>query len=163
MTSVLRLARWATLACALCLSLPVLAQATNEPTLREVPAGVAAKKHLVQTIYENVKFPATALEARRGGAYALTIYVNEEGTTFKAKPYTEAPSGKAPLNLVVTAADNTGGAPVSGQMKVNADRALLEQTETIGRLLVDKGFDATRRDGVPVADSVNLVLYYRIE
>ena len=149
--------------CTLFLTLPVFAQATDEPTLREVPEGVAAKKHLVQTIYENVKFPATALEARRGGAYALTIYVDGEGATFKAGPYAEAPSANAPLNLVVTAADNTGGAPVSGQMKVNADRALLEQTETIGRLLVDKGFEATRRDGVPVADSVNLVLYYRIE
>ena len=149
--------------CTLFLTLPLFAQATSEPTLREAPAGVNAKKHLVQTIYENVKFPTTAREARRGGAYALTIYVNEEGTTFKAKPYSEAPNAKAPLGLVVTAADETGGAPVSGQMKVNADRALLEQTETIGRLLVDKGFDATRRDGVPVADSVNLVLYYRIE
>lgn len=149
--------------CTLFLTLPLFAQATNEPTLRSAPEGVAAKKHLVQTIYENVKFPATAREARRGGAYALTIYVSDEETTFKAKPYTEAPNAKTPLNLVVTAADDTGGAPVSGQMKVNADRALLEQTETIGRLLVDKGFDATRRDGVAVPDSINLVLYYRIE
>lgn len=157
------LSRWAIVACAFLLTLPIFGQAADGPTLREVPEGVPAKKHLVQTVYENIVFPEKAREARRGGAYALTIYVDEDGATWTAKPYSEAPNGKLPLNLVVTAADDTGGAPVSGQMKVNADRALLEQTETIGRYLVDKGFDPTVRDGVPVADSLNLVIYYRLE
>ena len=155
--------QWVTLAGMFFLTLPLFGQAADGPTLREAPEGTPAKKYLIQTVYENIVFPDKALEARRGGAYALTIYVDENGSTWTAKPYSEAPSGSLPLNLVVTAADNTAGAPVSGQMKVNADRALLEQTETIGRYLVDKGFDPTVRDGVPVADSLNLVIYYRLE
>ncbi len=140
-------------------TLPLAAQQAR-PTLRGAADGDNPQRHLLKTIYEEVIYPPAALESRRTGPYLLKIYVNEDGSDWKAMPLTDKITLANPMNLVVTTVDNTEGAPVSGQMKVAGDRALLEETERMGRYLVSKGFDAA--DGV-TSDSLELVLYYRLE
>ncbi len=132
-------------------------------TLREVPAGSTAQRHLLQSVYENVTYPAKARQAKRGGAYALAITVTEEGSTFRAMPLPELPKESEVTNLVIKAPDETQGATISGIMKVAADRALIEEVEKMGRFLVDIGFDPATRGGAVVADSLNLVFYFKIE
>lgn len=150
---------------ALALLLPTLALTAQDgkPTLRDAPAGMPAQRHLLKSVYETVKYPKAALDARRGGAYALTIHVDENGSTWEAKPMTSRPNNTDAVNLVIKAPDQTAGATVSGQMKVNADRALIEETEKIGRYLVDIGFDPATQGDAPVSDSLTLVLYFQIE
>ncbi|MCP9236619.1 hypothetical protein [Lewinella sp. JB7] len=139
-------------------------QATETPiVLRGAPADGSPQRHLIKTVYEQVKYPRVAREARRGGAYALAITVDDEGSTWQAMPLAQLPAGAEPLNLTIVAADDTQGAPVSGQMKVNADRALLEETETLGRYLVDIGFDRATEQVNPVTDTLYLVLYFKVE
>ena len=138
---------------------PLLAQVAR-PTLRGAAEGDAPQKHLVKTIYEEVIYPPAAQESRRTGPYLLKIYVTEEGSDWKAVPLTPQVQLKDPLNLTVVTPDNTGGAPVGGQMKVNGDRALLEETERMGRYLVNMGFD--NAPGV-TSDSMHLVFYYQLE
>ena len=147
------------------LATPLAAQAGDAlPTLRELPEGTNPQRHLLQTFYEQVKFPKVAQEARRGGAYLLTINIDAAGaSTWEAVPLTASVKPANPINLVVVAADETAGATVSGQMKVNADRALIEETERMGRYLVDIGFTPAVRQGTPVADSLQLAIYYRME
>ncbi|MBB4080073.1 hypothetical protein GGR28_002703 [Lewinella aquimaris] len=137
--------------------------ANTAPTLREVPAEMTAQRHLLKTIYKEVKYPKVAREARRGGRYLLAIHVNEEGSSWEAMPLTELPEGAEPINLSVIATDDTQAAPVSGQMKVNADRALLEETERLGRFLVDIGFTPITQQGAIIADTLYLAFYYRLE
>ena len=132
----------------------------ERPTLRGAAEGDSPQKHLVKTIYEEVIYPPAARESRRTGPYLLKIYVTEEGSDWKAVPLTPQVQLKDPLNLTVVTPDNTGGAPVGGQMKVNGDRALLEETERMGRYLVNMGFD--NRPGV-TSDSMHLVFYYQLE
>ena len=138
---------------------PLSAQ-VERPTLRGAAEGDSPQKHLVKTIYEEVIYPPAAKESRRTGPYLLKIYVTEEGADWKAMPLTPQIQLDNPLNLTVVAPDNTGGAPVGGQMKVNGDRALLEETERMGRYLVNMGFDTA--PGV-TSDSLHLVFYYQLE
>ncbi|MGB3800543.1 MAG: hypothetical protein WA952_12085 [Lewinella sp.] len=140
-------------------ALPLAAQQAK-PTLRGAADGDSPQKHLIKTVYESAIYPPTAQESRRTGPYLLKIYVNEDGTDWKAMPLTKQTTVTNPMNLTIVAPDNTEGAPVSGQMKVNGDRALLLETERMGRLLVSKGFDAA--PGVQ-SDSLELVLYYQLE
>ncbi|WP_116106860.1 hypothetical protein [Lewinella sp. IMCC34191] len=140
-------------------TLPLAAQQAK-PALRGAADGDSPQKHLVKTVYGTVIYPPAALESRRTGPYLLKIYVNEDGSDFKAMPLTNQVSVADPMNLTVVAPDKTQGAPVSGQMKVAGDRALLEETERMGRYLVSKGFD--RADGA-ATDSIELVLYYQLE
>ncbi len=132
-------------------------------TLREAPAGSTAQRHLLQSVYENVTYPPKAREARRSGTYALTIIVDENGSTFRAMPLSELPGDSEVTNFVIQTSDDTEGATVSGLMKVAADRALIEETEKMGRFLVDLGFEPATRGGVVVADSLNLVFYFKIQ
>ncbi len=151
----------------LCLIFPATslsAQGADTPiTLREAPAGSTAQRHLLQSVYENVKYPAKASEARRGGAYVLSIRVDQTESTWVVMPLSEQPKDREVTNLVIKAPDLTQGSTVSGQMKIAADRALLEETEKMGRFLVDIGFDPATRQGTPVADTLNLVFYYQLE
>lgn len=140
-------------------ALPLAAQRAR-PVLRGAAEGETPQRHLLKTIYEEVIYPPAALKARRTGPYLLKIYVTEDGSDWKAMPLTQQVQMADPMNLVVTTADNTNGAPSDGKMKVAGDRALLEETERMGRYLVDMGFDPA--DGM-TSDSLELVLYYRLE
>ncbi len=133
------------------------------PTLREVPEGSNPQRHLLQSVYENAKYPKVAREAKRSGTYILAITVGEDETTWDVYPPAELPAGAQPVNLIIKGTDESGGGTVSGQMKVNADRALLEATETVGRYLVDIGFDPAVRQGSPATETVYLALYYKVE
>ena len=151
----------------LILTLPALAltaqSADRAPTLREAPGGMNPQRHLLQTVYTTVTYPPTAAQAKRGGAYALAITVNDEGSSWEVMPPAELPDGVQPTNLIIKSPDKSQGGTISGQMKVNADRALLEETEKMGRYLVDIGFDPAIQGGGEVDDTLYLVFYYQIE
>ena len=141
----------------------VTLQDTYEPpVLRGKPDTVDATRHLVGTIYGQIRYPEAAREAGEIGTVYTMLLLDAAGQPDISGTVDELPDGATALEVVIVGYSDTE-ARVDYPLSEGASDPLTEEAlRTVGHL-GQIGFEPARRDGEPVATTLYFAFTFALE
>ena len=145
------------------LSPTVTLQDTYEPpVLRGKPDTVDATRHLVSTIYGQIRYPEVAREAGETGTVYTMLLLDAAGQPDISGTVDELPDGATALEVVIVGYWDME-AHVDYPLSEGASDPLTEEAlRTVGHL-GQIGFEPARRDGEPVATTLYFAFTFALE
>ena len=145
------------------LSPTVSLQDTYEPpVLRGKPDTVDATRHLVSTIYGQIRYPEVAREAGETGTVYTMLLLDAAGQPDISGTVTELPDGATALEVVIVGYSDTEARVDYPVSEGTSDPLTEEALRTVGHL-GQIGFKPARRDGEPVATTLYFAFTFALE